>query len=241
MEGVALVDLQSANPSGMNAIGGFNGSSMVDYGAPLTFRFVTPAGEGTTDYFAITTDTSALSVNGNAVIVTAYDANDEVVGSTSFVEAGVGGVVVALRDIGAFSRIVVDPTLYDPSSGGIGFDLVEFGSVTGVPDNGGWVPSSSAILRCEEGIAKATAKLAGGLFSCHRRRVRAAVKGQPFDQEACENAARTKYDGIAMRLFAGGACPPCAVTNAPEIADHLQLTLDSDNGLLYCDGSVALP
>lgn len=143
MESVALVDLQSATPSGVNAIGGIGPDSTVDYGAPLTFRFVTPAeGEdANTDYFAITTDTSGYS--GNIVVVSAFGMNGTLVGSVSYTETGSGGYRIILDGLGPFHRVVVDPTLFDPQNGGIGFDLVEFGALTASDVDGDGVPDAT--------------------------------------------------------------------------------------------------
>jgi hypothetical protein len=53
-------------------------------------------------------------------------------------------------------------------------------------DDAGFVPSDAAILKCESAVLKNVQKYLACLQKCHRKKALYALKGRPFDGEACE-------------------------------------------------------
>jgi hypothetical protein len=76
-------------------------------------------------------------------------------------------------------------------------------------DDLGFVPASTANLRCADGVAKYLSKLSADVLSCQRRWADAALKGKTFDLVACQNAAVATATTSGDRLLAGGGCAPC--------------------------------
>jgi hypothetical protein len=97
----------------------------------------------------------------------------------------------------------------------------------GDSDTGFLPPARSALLKCENGIAKATAKLMSALVKCHIAR----ASGKTTDdvgEDGCETAAVGKF--IAKTKTVG--CGSC--TDLSAIAQTIQGVIDSNNGLAYC-------
>jgi hypothetical protein len=138
MTSVALVQLSGI--SGAHAPSGFNGiapigAAGVDYGAPMTFSFVSPLDlsvMATTDYFSLTTDVWGES--NNVVTMTAYDISGQLIGMTTFSETASGAHVIELPGLSGIHKVVVDSTLINQNSGGIAMDLLTFNEVLPIPE-----------------------------------------------------------------------------------------------------------
>jgi len=139
MQGAALINAGLGHAaSGTNHIGGFSGQPPhVDYGAGLTFTFVSPSDGMTpasTDYFSLTPDNARDS--DNTALFLAYSLDGQLLGSVTYDESvkypGPSRPTV-LSGVGRFHTVVVAPTLHSQLSGGIGFDLLTFTSLLAHP------------------------------------------------------------------------------------------------------------
>lgn len=135
MQGTALIKAGFGHAaSGTNQIGGINTQSpYVDYGAVLTFTFVSPTDgitPATTDYFSLTPDRGRDS--DNTALFSAYSLDGRLQGSVTYDEAvkypGPSRPIV-LNGLGRFHKVFVSPTLHVECCGGIGFDLLSFSTV----------------------------------------------------------------------------------------------------------------
>lgn len=111
-------------------------------------------------------------------------------------------------------------------------------------DDGGCVPRSSDLKRCSERAAKAYSLLESALVKCHASQAAArfssVIDGNPkaFDEEACEAAARGRFDDTLAGLDAGGRCGGNSILfTAAEAADSVQAALDARGSDLYCDAT----
>jgi len=130
-----LYPLGSAAYSGTYGISPINESNHLDYTHSMTFEFFRGPLSAETDYFTIATDRDGGS--NNSVTIYAFDLANNLLGSTSWTETVNGGTIIELSGIGDFHRVVVQPNVANPFSGGIGFDYVSFGPpVTPVPEPG---------------------------------------------------------------------------------------------------------
>ena len=73
-------------------------------------------------------------------------------------------------------------------------------------DDAGFVPPDAATFACENAVEKRFAKLIVGTSTCHVTAARMGVRGKVFDDEACEDAVRAKYDRATAGL---AGCPAC--------------------------------
>jgi hypothetical protein len=144
IDSAALVQLGSGHAaSGLNGLGGIDGSGNLDYDTPVSFTFFLPGGgaPATINYFAYSPDLAGGS--GNIITITAYDQVGSVVGQASFTESGSFPVSspLSISGIGPFHRVTIDQTLFNTYSGGIGIDLVTYGDPLAVPE-----PATLALL-----------------------------------------------------------------------------------------------
>src|SRR5262245_44050395 len=103
-------------------------------------------------------------------------------------------------------------------------------------DDTGFVPPDKATLKCESSVTKNAAKFTLAVSICHDKAADAGVKGKTFDEEACETAARGKYDAANAKL----TCPSCIDSNA--IGNTVETMLDTAaNGGIYCDTTSGTP
>jgi len=103
-------------------------------------------------------------------------------------------------------------------------------------DDTGFVPPDKATLKCESSVTKNAAKFTLAVSICHDKAADAGVKGKTFDEEACETAARGKYDAANAKL----TCPSCVDSKA--IGDNVESMLDTAaNGGIYCDNTSGTP
>jgi hypothetical protein len=100
-------------------------------------------------------------------------------------------------------------------------------------DDGGWIPADAGGLKCAARIAKAYAKLVVAVDKCHLRAAKEAFGGDPFDDDACEQAAQAKYDAVVQKLAALGLCPACLVAAAPGLATDAVADRDARLGDVY--------
>ena len=98
------------------------------------------------------------------------------------------------------------------------------------------MPSDKATLKCESSVTKNAAKLTLAVSICHDKATDAGVKGKTFDEEACETAARGKYDAANAKL----TCPSCI--DSGTIRDSVESRLDTAaNAAIYCDNTSGTP
>jgi len=104
-------------------------------------------------------------------------------------------------------------------------------------DDTGFVPPDKATLKCESSVTKNAAKFTLAVSICHDKAADAGVKGKTFDEEACETAARGKYDAANAKLT---TCPSCIDSKA--IGDNVETMLDTAaNPGIYCDNTSGKP
>lgn len=103
-------------------------------------------------------------------------------------------------------------------------------------DDTGFVPADKATLKCESSVLKNAAKLTLAVSICHMKMADAGVKQKSFDEEACETAARGKYDAANAKL----TCPACV--DSAAIGNSVESQLDgAANAVLYCDTTSGTP
>jgi len=98
-------------------------------------------------------------------------------------------------------------------------------------DDSGCLPSSTAIAKCEDGVAKATGKLAASIIKCHIARADAKKIVDDSGEDACENDAIAKFTAKTKTV----GCMPC--TNLAAIAATVESVLDAQNDDAFCAGS----
>jgi len=118
---------------------------------------------------------------------------------------------------------------------GIGVGTARAGTPFGGDDTG-FVPPDKGTLKCESSVTKNAAKLTLAVSICHDKAADAGVKGKTFDEEACETAARGKYDAANAKLI----CPSCIDSSAT--GDSVEAQLDTAaNAAIYCDNTSGTP
>ena len=117
----------------------------------------------------------------------------------------------------------------------IGVEAARAGTPFG-GDDAGFVPPDKGTLKCESSVTKNAAKFTLAVSICHDKAADAGVKGKTFDEEACETAARGKYNAANAKL----TCPNCVDSKA--IGDNVESMLDTAaNGGIYCDATSGTP
>jgi streptogramin lyase len=105
----------------------------------------------------------------------------------------------------------------------------------------GFLPPDQASLSCEGRAAKNLTKFEDCIDKCHRTEADRAASQAAYDQTACKNSCRGKYDTKVANLRAAGGCPLCLNDSAQAaLADEVQVELDERNGGFYCAGAVPL-
>lgn len=80
--------------------------------------------------------------------------------------------------------------------------------------------------------AKQLALLVGAISKCHNKLAAQALKGQSFDEEACENGAVTKFNAYTAKLT---NCPACLAAAAlPASGQATADGVDAALGDSYC-------
>lgn len=96
----------------------------------------------------------------------------------------------------------------------------------------GWIAPNANVHKCEVILAKIWLKLQLAVRKCHTTAAKYALAGT-FDDAACVQTARAKYDGYAQKLVAYGYCPACVTTGSPLIADDAIAALDTQLGEIF--------
>jgi hypothetical protein len=105
-------------------------------------------------------------------------------------------------------------------------------------DDTGFVPPDVTTFKCEASVGKNLAKLRLCIVKCHIKMAKYAVKGAPFDDDACEStdplrACRVKYDKIRDRI--APICPACLdAATQDTLADTVETNEDATLGAFYC-------
>ena len=114
------------------------------------------------------------------------------------------------------------------------------GTISGNPPiQGACVPPDKNADKCGGTLVKAGGALAVGITKCQAKLAHSAFKGVPFDENACEAAAKAKFDKAVGKLTK--TCPPCALANASTLRDRAQSFFDGSDNLAFCAGSTPLP
>jgi hypothetical protein len=153
IENAALVSLGVGHAaSGSNSLAGFNSNNQLDYDQSVKFNFFAPGGGlGTTDFFAYSGD--LIGGSGNIVTISAFDLGGNFLASSSFTENVQYLSRISIFGVGNFHSIVVDQTLYNTNSGGIAIDLVEFGTISPIPE-----PETYALMLAGLAVVGAAAR-----------------------------------------------------------------------------------
>jgi hypothetical protein len=102
------------------------------------------------------------------------------------------------------------------------------GDDLGIIPNG---PNAKAIIKCESGLGKGGAKLAGAIIKCHQ----GVVTGKVTDEEGCETTAKSNF--VAKAKLTG--CDTCS--NAAGLALLVEQLVDGHNDSVYCAAGAAWP
>ncbi len=132
-------------------------------------------------------------------------------------------------------------------------------------DDTGCVPDTADHLRCSKTVAKAFGKLFRSVATCHGRQAGDAFHGNFFGDgdavggaaetvpatavsvslKACETAAKGKFDEVITHVTP--ICSPAVLAGASAFESVLlapatatPMSLDAQNGNVYCDGTVAI-
>jgi hypothetical protein len=115
-------------------------------------------------------------------------------------------------------------------------------------DDGGNTTCNKSAEGCEAKIGGLVAKTVAAVIKCHGKQASAAFKtanGKPtsFDEETCENTAINGPKGFvasAAAAQAKDATGACSCVGVSTIAGLIGGILDSQNSLVFCDGSTAI-
>ncbi len=122
-------------------------------------------------------------------------------------------------------------------------------TATATPEDGGFAPPDANTAKCEKLFAKQRKKLSLCSTKCQLKQADAALKGQAFDDDACEEgigkpvSCRASYDAAVSKLLGRvpPICPPCInPTTQTTVADGVLHFADDNNGLIYCAGTTPL-
>ena len=119
----------------------------------------------------------------------------------------------------------------------------------GILDDSGFVPPDANTGKCEDLVAGHLKALFACITKCHIKQADAALKGEAFDEEACEQgtgkplSCRAKYDKATSKLLKTDICPACLNTEAAQghLADVATTFVEDNNGQIYCAGTTPLP
>jgi len=107
-------------------------------------------------------------------------------------------------------------------------------------DNSGNAPTTKDVLKCETGLVKCWTKLVKSYLKCHATAETSFLKGNTFDEEACEEgpldgkSATERYNTCVTKVMAKGGCNGCE--NPAQVLINVNADLDgTTNGLVYCE------
>ena len=96
-------------------------------------------------------------------------------------------------------------------------------------DDGGFLTLDKAASKCEQKAAKNLGKLAAAIIKCEDKMVANAFKLKPpIDEQACENAAITKYNTKTITT-------DCSCVNGPGNATIAESVINGSGNLVNCD------
>jgi hypothetical protein len=100
-------------------------------------------------------------------------------------------------------------------------------------DDTGSVPTTKAILGCEQKLAKCVTLLVKGYVKCHQLAAKAALNGKTFDEDGCETT-NPKGPALAYQQCVSSlqGCQGCEQPST--IASLVDGALDGSNGLVFC-------
>src|SRR5262249_6762702 len=101
-------------------------------------------------------------------------------------------------------------------------------------DDSGFVPSGTAIARCQDRAAKNVARLGICLTKCHVTLAGSRFDAQTSDDEFCEASCVVKYQEKAVAILLRNECPVCL--DQTGFGSALGAFLDEQNDLFYCAG-----
>jgi len=119
----------------------------------------------------------------------------------------------------------------------------------GIVNDSGLVPPDANTGKCEDLVAKNLKTLFVCMTKCHIKQADAALKGETFDEEACEQgtgkpiSCRAKYDKATSKLLKAAICPACLNTEGAQghLADLATSFVENNNAQIYCAGTTPLP
>ena len=103
-------------------------------------------------------------------------------------------------------------------------------------DDTGYIPATSARLKCVSGFSKNATKYSGAVIGCHIKQAAALLANKPVDEEACEGAALTKAQAANAKLT---GCPVC-LNQAAVMATALTQLDSAANAAFFCAGSTPI-
>jgi len=127
----------------------------------------------------------------------------------------IGDNVQSMLDMAANGGIYCDTTSGTPFGG----------------DDSGDVPPSKAAEKCQNLTTKQLALLVGTVSKCHNKLAAQALKGKPFDEEGCENAAVSKFNAFTGTLT---NCPSCLSGLLVGFGQLVADGVDAQLGTIYC-------
>jgi hypothetical protein len=125
-----------------------------------------------------------------------------------------------------------------------------FRGVALAPDNPGFVPPDSKTGVCEDTVAAKVKGLASCLTGCEIKQADTALKGTPFDEQACKQGAgkpvscRGAYNKATAALLGlkKPICPACInAATLGGLGDAVMSFLEQQAGRVYCAGTQPFP
>jgi len=106
------------------------------------------------------------------------------------------------------------------------------------------VPPDQNTAKCEDTVARHLNKLVGCATKCQIKQADSALRGLPFDEQACEQggtpvSCRAAYDRATAALLRlqPTICPLCLNgTVQSNLADLMTSFVEDNNGQIYCAG-----
>ena len=139
-----------------------------------------------------------------------------------------------------------------PPGPGQHFDCSDGGTSSCATDDPGCVSNTKGHLKCSSKIGKSFAKAIVGVIKCHMKQAQmrfqgSSVNGAGNSEENCEdnpgNSAKANLDDALASLAASGICDPTQLSDAATEEAVLfgggPLSLDGQNGNVFCDSSTA--
>ena len=107
--------------------------------------------------------------------------------------------------------------------------------VTAFPgDNTGFEPINGLYFDGSSRTATGIAKLGSCITKCHNRLALYSLTGRSFDEEACEDACRARFDVLVPTITAHA--PSCLqLAEVTQLADDTETSLDQELGDYYCE------